>query len=490
MRLSAKMRCDPVVSNASCLCCAPEVQWLTRRMAAQLSRRGFVAGVAASLASLGLPDLAKAQSAPVPVRSERSILFSNVRLFDGVSPSLRQGVQVLVLGDKIKAVDASNAAAPEGAEVIDGGGRTLIPGLIDAHWHTMLASLPLLKLLTADIGYLYIAASREAERTLMRGFTTVRDAGGPAFALKQAIDAGIISGPRIYPSGAMITQTGGHFDFRLRREVPRQGGNLPYADQIGATALADGSDEVLRRTREQLMLGASQIKLAGGGGVSSLYDPLDSIQFEPAEIRAAVQAASDWQTYVTVHIYTPPGIRRYVEAGVRCIEHGHLADEDSVRMLVDRGVWWSLQPFMATLARDRFPDEARQSKQRLVWAGTDTAYNLAIKHQAKVGWGTDILFAPDGTTNQGKTLAVMTRWYTPFQALKTATHDNGELLALCGPQNPYPSRLGVIQPDAYADMLLVDGDPTENLNLLASPERNLKVIMKDGRIYKNTVGPS
>ncbi len=351
----------------------------------------------------------------------------------------------------------------------------------------MLASLPLLTLLTADIGYLYIAASREAERTLMRGFTSVRDAGGPVFALKQAIDEGLISGPRIYPSGAMISQTSGHFDFRLRREVPRESGRLTYTDQIGATAIADGPDEVLRRTREQLMLGASQIKLAGGGGVSSLYDPLDSIQFEPAEIRAAVQAASDWSTYVTVHIYTPPAIKRYVEAGVRCIEHGHLADEDSARMLVDHDVWWSLQPFIAELSKDRFPDEARRDKERLVWAGTDNAYALAIKHKARIGWGTDILFAPQGTADQGKTLAVMTRWFTPAQALKSATHDNGELVALCGPRNPYPARLGTIEPGAYADILLVDGDPTENLALLADPEPNLKVIMKDGRIHKNTL---
>lgn len=487
MRDPGRIRCEAIAADLRCPCCSPEVQRLTRRIMAGMPRRKFLAGAAACFAGLALSDLVKAQSAPVPARPRRSVLFTNVQLFDGISPSLRQGMQVLVEGQRIKSIDTSNAAAPDNAHVIDCGGRTLMPGLIDAHWHSIFAGLPLLTLMTADIGYVYLTASAEAERTLMRGFTTVRDAGGPSFALKRAIDEGIISGPRIFPSGAMISQTGGHGDFRLRQEVPRAEGTLTYSEKIGAAALADGPDQVLRRVREQLMLGASQIKLMGGGGVSSWYDPLDVIQFNPEEIRAAIGAAKDWGTYVTVHIYTPAGIRRYVESGVRCIEHGHLADDDAARIIVDHDVWWSLQPFLASLRRDRFPAESQPQKKQIVYDGTDAAYNLAIKHKAKVGWGTDILFSPEGTADHGKALAVMKRWYTPSQVLRMATYDNAELLALSGPRNPYDGKLGKIEQGAFADMLLIDGDPTEDLDILADPESKLKVIMKDGRIHKNVL---
>ena len=387
MRHNGRFTCDsPVTSVPACLCCTPEARLASGRIASDLSRRRFLAGAAVSAASLGLPDLARAQSAPVAPKPERPILFRNVRLFDGVAPTLRAGVQILVEGNRIAAIDATNMPAPTEARIIDGRGSTLMPGLIDAHWHALQAALPFLTLVTADIGYVYLAASAEAERTLMRGFTTVRDVGGPSFALKRAIDDGTIQGPRIFPCGAMISQTGGHGDFRFRYEFPRTEQNLSYSEMLGNSAIADGPDQVLRRVREQLALGASQIKLAGGGGVSSLYDPIDTVQFSPDEIRAAVGAATDWGTYVTVHIYTPAGIGRYVEAGVRCIEHGQLADEDAVRKLVDHDVWWSLQPFIAALARARYENEAQQQKQAMVYDGTDTAYRLAIKHRAKVAW--------------------------------------------------------------------------------------------------------
>src|SRR5271169_5848795 len=198
-----------LAGHAACLCRGSEIQSLTRRISADLSRRGFVASVAASITSLGLPKLAGAQSAPVLGRPPRPILFTNSRLFDGKSGTLREGLRLLVEGNRIKAVAEGNPAPPDGAQVIDCGGRVLMPGLIDAHWHSIFAALPLPTLMTAEVGYIFLAASAEAERTLMRGFTTVRDVGGPAFALKQAIDEGLVSGPRIYPSGAMITTTGG-----------------------------------------------------------------------------------------------------------------------------------------------------------------------------------------------------------------------------------------------------------------------------------------
>jgi len=471
-----------------CACCSAEAQAATARVNGELSRRGMLACTAASIAGLGLPDLATAQTTRAPAAAPPATLLTNLRLFDGSSASLRAGVSVLVRGDKVADIVASALAPPEGARVIDCGGRTLMPGLIDAHWHTMMASMPLGVLMTADVGYIHLAAAAEAERTLMRGFTTVRDLGGPSFALKRAIDGGMIVGPRIYPCGAMISQTGGHGDFRNRWEVPRAGAEQSRAEVLGAAALADSPDDVRRRTREQLMLGATQIKLTAGGGIASDYDPIDVLQFQPEEIRAAVEAAANWGTYVATHVYTANGIRRCVEAGVKCIEHGQLADEDAVRMMADRGVRWCLQPFLREMNPyvDRMAPD-RLAKWESVWAGTDRSYDLAKRRNMPIGWGSDLLFEPDQTARQGAWLAVTRRWFTPAQALKMATSDNAAILAMSGPRNPYDGKLGVIEKDALADMLLVDGDPLSSLDLVADPERNFRMIMKGGRIHKNTL---
>src|SRR5271169_6197031 len=315
------------VDHAGCLCHRPEIHSLTRRISLAFSRRGFLAGMAASIASLGLPTSATAQSAQVPVRPVRPILFTNSRLFDGKSGTLREGLGLLVEGNRIKAVADGNPAAPDDAQVIDCGGRVLMPGLIDAHWHSIFAALPLPTLMTAEVGYIFLAASAEAERTLMRGFTTVRDVGGPAFALKQAIDEGLVAGPRIYPSGAMITATGGHGDLRPLSDLPSLGGTLSRMEQTGGSIIADSPDQVRKRVREQLIQGASQIKLVASCGVSSPRSPLHASTFTEPELHAAVEAADDWGTYVTAHAYPPAPIRRAIAVGVTCIEHGHLMDE-------------------------------------------------------------------------------------------------------------------------------------------------------------------
>lgn len=480
-------KCDHVVARPSCACCTAEVRAITSRVTMGLSRRGFVAGMIASVSSLGLPNLAHAQTAVPLVAPRPPTLFTNLKLFDGVRANLIEGVSVLVDGAKIMAVEASVTTVPDGATLIDCGGRTLMPGLIDSHWHTMLCTMSLPSLLTADIGMIHLAASAEAQRTLMRGFTTVRDVGGPAFALKKAIDSGMIVGPRIYPSGAIISQTSGHGDFRNIYEVPRTGTELSRSEIVGAAAIADGADEVLRRTREQLMAGATQIKLAAGGGVASVYDPLDAVQYRPEEIRAAVEAAADWGTYVAAHVYMPEGIKRCVKAGVRSIEHGQIADEESVQMMADNGVTWSLQPFTKELDANTYPDAVRQGKQKMLWDGTDFAYNLAIKHNIDPTWGTDILFNPRATGQQGIMLAAMKRWYTPAQVLKMATSRNAAVCAMSGARNPYDGKLGTIEKGAFADLLIVDGDPTSDLALVADPDKNFKIIMKNGEIYKNTL---
>ena len=427
------------------------------------------------------------QPAKVDAKEPNAILFKDVRVFDGKSDKLTANTSVLVVGNKIDKI-GGDIAVPEKATVIDAAGRVLMPGLIDAHWHAFMAATPQMVLMTAEPSYLHLLAARQAEATLMRGFTTVRDMGGPVFGLKRAIDEGVMTGPRIYPSGAFIAQTSGHGDFRWRFEVPRTlGGPLSNSEVEGIAAIADSPDEVRLRAREQLRRGASQIKVMGGGGVASPYNPIESNQYTEREIEAAVEAADNWGTYVAVHAYTPRSIRQAVAAGVKCIEHGHLIDEPTAKFLAEKGIWWSLQPLLADEDLLATLDPVSQRKAKQVFAGTDNAYKLARKYRAKTAFGSDALLDAKIAARQGAMLARLVRWYTPAETLRMATADNGELMALSGFINPYPGKLGVVEAGALADLLLVDGNPLENIQLVADPEKNFLVIMKDGTIYKNLI---
>jgi imidazolonepropionase-like amidohydrolase len=475
---------DQTDSLGGCACCAPLIQSASRRINTGLSRRGFVGGMGASLAALGFVRRVDAESegAPPP------IVLENFLLFDGRSAALRPGLHLLIEGDRIKSIEAGEVGAPEGAKVIDCGGRTIMPGLIDAHWHTIFAGLPVSSLMSAEIGYIYLAAADEAERTLMRGFTTVRDLGGPSFALKRAIDDGVARGPRIYPCGAMITTTGGHGDLRPLSDLPRRpGGPLSFLEQTGASNIADSADEVRLRAREQLMQGASQIKLVGGGGVSSPRTTLDMLTFSEPEIRAAVEVAADRNTYVAVHAYPSIAIRRALAVGVQCIEHGHLLDEETAKRMADSGAWLSTQPFLSEEDTGRLTGQSRLNALQ-VFAGTNTLYPLAKEYKIKTAFGSDLLFSGELAARQVVMLTHLGRWYDNVDILRMATSANAELLALSGPRNPYPGKLGVVEEDALADLLVVNGDPIADITLLESPDASLAMIMKGGRIYKNALG--
>ncbi|MBO6851300.1 MAG: amidohydrolase family protein [Marinobacter sp.] len=417
-------------------------------------------------------------------------LFENVRVFDGVNAEVSEPSHVLVRGNLIEKVSATPIAVDRSANttIINGEGRVLMPGLIDGHWHALMAAVSLNTMLTADAGYLNLLAGAEAERTLMRGFTSVRDLAGNSFGLKRAIDEGVVSGPRIWPSGAMISQTSGHGDYRMLYEIPRApGAELSHGEVMGAGVIADGADEVLRRTREQLMMGASQIKLAAGGGVSSMYDPLDVSQYTSDEFEAAVEAAENWGTYVTVHAYTPRAIQTAIEAGVKVVDHSQLIDEETARLMSKKGTWLSIQPFLDDEDATPFPEGSyNRAKQLQVAKGTDHAIQLAKKHKLKLAWGTDVLFDASLAARQSARLTKMVRWFTPAEVLKLATSTNAELLALSGPRSPYQGKLGVVQEGALADLLLISGNPIEDIDLLANPQENLLVIMKDGMVHKNS----
>lgn len=420
--------------------------------------------------------------AAAPAVAQDAVLFRDVRVFDGIGPELSEPTRVLVRGNRIEAIGPALEAGD--AKVIDGQGRTLMPGLIDVHVHMTFSAMDMATLQSPDLTPELAgrAAAAGAEKMLLRGITSVRDMGGPIFPLKAAIDAGAVKGPRIWPSGAHLSQTSGHGDLRAPHEGPRRfTGQLSRAEQLGATWIADGRDEVLTATRENLRFGASQIKIMAGGGTSSDYDPLDVTQYTLDEMRAAVEAADDWNTYVTVHAYHPKSVRRAIEAGVKCIEHGQLLDDATLELMAEKGIWLSLQMLQEDSEN---MEPGRRAKRKPVIDAQQTIWGRAKAAGVKLAWGTDILFDPAVNEEQTGFLLKLAPWFTPAEILKLATHDNARLLALSGPRSPYPGELGVVREGALADLILVDGDPLANLALVADPATNFDVIMKDGRIVK------
>jgi len=420
-----------------------------------------------------------------PLHAQQQILLENVRIFDGSSQTVTPPSQVLISNNIIKTISLAPIPVEPGVIKINGGGRTLMPGLIDVHVHMVFGALTMEDMMTPDLSEKVIIekAGVSAEKMLLRGFTSVRDAGGPIFPLKAAIDAGKIKGPRIWPSGATISQTAGHGDFRTPAERSRRFfGEPSRAEKYGATFIADGRDEVLTAVRENLRFGASQIKLMAGGGTSSAYDPIDVTQYTLDEMKAAVEAASDWGTYVTVHAYTPQAVQRAIEAGVKCIEHGQLLDEKTLRLIARKKIWLSLQNL-----RENTPDmdSLRKAKRESVLEGQERVWGMAKRLKVKLAWGTDFLFEPDLNDQQNAYILPLQKWFTNAGILKMLTHDNAELLQLSGLRSPYPGKLGVVEEGALADLLLVDGNPLEDISLLADPARKFLVIIKNGQVYKN-----
>lgn len=450
-----------------------------------LSRRSVLVGLSVAAAGLTLSGRLAPAATPEP---SRPAVFSRVKVFNGKA-ALPAPMNVLVRGNTIAAISQAPfpADATANAIVINGDGRTLMPGLIDAHAHMTFWNVPFAQLNAGDPAYLQIRMAAGAKDMLLAGFTSVRDVGGPAFGMKRAIDEGRLDGPRIWPAGALISQTSGHADFRTLADLPSAGNHgVVSGVRYRYIAIADGEAEVHRVVREQLMQGASQIKLCVGGGVSSNYDPIDVAEFTVGELRAAAMDAENWGTYVCVHGYTPRAVRQALEAGVKCIEHGQLLDEATLALMGERGAWLSTQPFLDD--EDRIPTapgSENERKYKQVVQGTERAYTSAKKHGLKIAFGTDIQYNPDGAVRQGFYLPKLVRWFSPAEVLKMATADNADLLALSGPRNPYPGKLGVVEEGALADLLLVDGDPLANIKLLEDPTKNFVVIMKDGKFYKN-----
>lgn len=425
------------------------------------------------------------------------ILFKNVKVFDGTSSELKGPLNVFVSGNHIKTISPDKISANENVVKIDGRGKTLMPGLIDVHVHMVQESFPSRKAFINSAlksqNKVVQAVKPIAKADLMQGFTSVRDMGGDIFPVRDAIEAGDIVGPRIWPSGAFISQTAGHGDYRDPDEKSRLFfGKLSKAEKVGYTHIVDSRAEILTAVRENLRRGASQIKVMASGGLSSKYDPIDVVQYTLGEMKAAVEAAEDWGTYVAVHAYSVPAVRRAIKAGVKSIEHGHLLDKATLELMKNKGVWLSFQYLGFASQQDKeegnseSPASGTQKAKiaKKIHQANDSIWPMAHKIGVKMTWGTDFIYSPTAHKYRNQIILEMQSFLSNAEILKMVTHDNAILLQLSNDRSPYPGELGVIKEGALADILLVNGNPMADLSLIAHPETSFSVIVKDGKIYK------
>jgi imidazolonepropionase-like amidohydrolase len=411
----------------------------------------------------------------------RQVLFTNINIFDGRSDQLTMGQNVLVEGNLIVQI-GEGLKADAGATVIDGGGRMLMPGLMDAHVHLMLNDAPAKAIYEESWAYVGAQAVAGARAMLLRGFTTVRDVGGPVGGLKKAIDEGLVAGPRVFPSEGFISQTSGHGDLETSvfKLSPYFTGIPDKAELLGWGFVADGVPEVQKATREILRKGATQIKIMAGGGVSSYYDPLDTTQYTLEEMRAIVTEAENWGTYVAAHAYTDLAVKQCIEAGIKSIEHGPFLKEDTLKLMAKKGVWLSPQVFLFGMTPEQLNIVGTPSepKMRQVNEGSANLMKWAKKFGVKIAWGTDLFGPPAKQALQSQEFIARANFFTPYEILKQVTSSNAELFKLSGKRHPYQEgELGVIQEGAYADLLVIDGNPLNDITILADPEKNLRIII-------------
>jgi imidazolonepropionase-like amidohydrolase len=366
---------------------------------------------------------------------QKSILITNVNIFDGKSETLNEGMSVLIEGNKIAQI-AKSIKAPQGAHVIDANGRTMTPGFIDSHSHVMF-HMSIGEAANSDEYYWAYVATKSAGLYLNSGFTTIREAGGNSFSLKKAIDRGIVVGPRIYPSGPMISQTSGHADHRTDAQKSAMVADEPSTFmKYDMVQVADGRTEVLKVVREALRRGASQVKICVGGGTGSQADPLDVTQYTNDEIRAAVEAAADWDTYVMAHVYNSKGIRRAIENGVKSIEHGNLVDEPTMKLMKEKGIWLSPQVIVYTYHPKGYTED-QKAKHDEAFAGIDNMFKIAKKIGfKKIAFGSDLITDPTMLERINEEFVHRTKWFSPAEILRQATSSSAELLALSGSAQP------------------------------------------------------
>jgi imidazolonepropionase-like amidohydrolase len=407
------------------------------------------------------------------------IVFKNLNLLDPRWTEARGGYEVLVEGDLIKEVSAKPIKAAK-AQVVDCGKRTLMPGLIDCHVHVFLVEVNIRNLEHIPLTLLTARSADLMKGMIDRGFTTVRDTGGADWGIKTAVESGLIPGPRLFISGRAIGPTGGHSDSRRRTDTGATCGCCNA--MVYCMAIADGADEVRKLVREQMRQGADQVKIMCSGGVASPYDPLDSLQFSEAEIAAATDEAKNFGRYVLAHAYTPEAITRAVTNGVRTIEHGNLIDAKSAKLLKSSGGYMIANLVTYFSMKERAAQFGMTAdmlaKNDIVLEGALHSLEICKAAGVKVGYGTDLL----GALQVDQSLEFMHRAKVlkPLEIIRQATTVGAEILRQEG-------KLGIVEPGAFADLIVVDGNPLKKLELFLDQGAHLPAIMKAGKFHKNAL---
>jgi imidazolonepropionase-like amidohydrolase len=407
-----------------------------------------------------------------------AVIFASCTVLDGTRRERREDHHVLVDGGRIREV-SDRPISSANAETVDLKGRTLMPGLIDAHVHVIAVDQVLARLLERPVSLVTLQAARVLEGMLQRGFTTVRDAGGADGGLAEAVEEGLVRGPRIFPSGQALSQTGGHGDLRPRTRSVSVVACACCEGGAGLARIADGVAECRRAARDELRKGATQIKIMASGGVASPYDPVWNLQYSEEEVRAIVEEARGWHTYVMAHAYSPEAIRRSIDFGVRSIEHGNLIDRATAEHVAGADAF--VVPTLVTFdAMHRFGRELGFPEVSLAKLGDVREAglrSLEILQAAgvRIGFGTDLLGPMH--RHQSHEFTIRAEAMAPFDIIRSATTLNAELLNRGG-------EIGVIAPGARADLIAVDGDPLADISLLDGQGEHLTHIMKDGVLYK------
>jgi len=416
----------------------------------------------------------------------RQVLFTNVNLYDGVTPELVSGANVLVEGNLIKAVSADPIEA-EDATVIDGGGRTLTPGLMDTHVHMQLVvAAPDLEFLPQQD--MAIKMVPIAEDMLMRGFTTVRDACGNTHGLRRQINEGVVPGPRIFSAGACIGGWSSHADFMTATSVKGQ----TNIERVGFSTIADGPDEIREAIRREMRQGANFIKLMIGGGLASAYDPLDTTTWSFEEMEAAIDEAKRWGTYATAHLYTDQSINMMLDAGAVTLEHMHLASEETMRRVADVAkandtVFSAQVAVVKGLSTNPvFVTRAAKAKATFMEQNGAKVFEFMRSQGVPISFGVDSYGSFEAFRYNNQAIAERKDFFSNDEILTQIFRNNARLVMMTGERNPYKDGpLGVIEPGAYADILLVEGDPTKDVAVFADWENKIDLVMKDGVVYRN-----
>lgn len=442
----------------------------------------FLAVIALSLATISGAVIA-AEEMVLP-----QVLIKNVHVWDGTSEGVTKKINVLVEGNLIKKVRASDSDANADATVIDGNGGVMIPGLIDMHAHLCLQEGMLVGRDNYDQMAMGARTAISLQQYLEQGFTTARDVGCNVLGVAKAVNNGLLPGPRIFPAGGFLSQTGGHADTGSFNDMP---GAVDDLERHGFGYIVDGKTEVRRAARQNLRAGATHIKMMAGGGVASEFDPIHTTQFSVEEFETAVEVAKDYGTYVTVHAYHDRSVNRAIDAGVRVIEHNFLVSEETIIRMKKEGIALSAQ-FVMSLEAFGDPDSItffsadQKAKAKSVNAGATQMFEWARKHELLIVAGGD-MFGPAYNTRQADNMVwAATVGFSPLQIMKMGTSNAAEVLSWSGGMNPYKyGSLGVIEDGAYADLILVNGNPLQDITILNDYRDKFKVIMKDGKVLKN-----